>query len=213
MIGLLRWAPAAVLGVGAALVHGVAPQRAIPLERPLDEVVPAVIDGHGFEPIEVSEAEAQVAGFSDYLLRSYELEGDEASWATVYVGYYESQTQGRTIHSPKNCLPGSGWEPLQSTTATVSVPGGADYEVNRYILQRDDERALVLYWYQGRGRVAHDEYMVKLDLLRDAAIRRRSDEALVRVVVPVTDTEEEAFQKARSFAATLIPSVERALPQ
>jgi EpsI family protein len=84
--------------------------------------------------------------------------------------------------------------------------------VNRYLLQNEGQRALVLYWYQGRGRVAHNEYAVKWDLLRDAALHRRSEEALVRVVVPVVESEGAAFELARSVASELIPFVQRALP-
>lgn len=215
---VLRWAPALVFSLGAGLVHGLAPQKELTLRMPLDEVVPRVIEGLEATDQEVSEAEAAVVGFDDYLLRTYmppAAEGevqDSAKWVSAYVGFYENQTQGRTIHSPKNCLPGGGWEPLRSTVAEVNLPGGAVHQVNRYILQREEARALVLYWYQGRGRVAHNEYIVKLDLLKDAAIKRRSDEALVRIVVPVDDSEDAAFQQAQSFARTLIPALDRALP-
>jgi EpsI family protein len=80
------------------------------------------------------------------------------------------------------------------------------------MLKRDTEQALVLYWYQGRGRVEGNEYQVKLALLLDAALRRRTDEALVRIVVPVSGSEEEAFQMARALAGLVIPDLERALP-
>lgn len=215
---VLRWAPALIFALGAGLVNGLAPQKELSLRAPLDSVVPLAIDGMEARDQEVSEAEATVVGFDDYLLRVYMPAEDESGnpggeeWVSTYVGYYESQTQGRTIHSPKNCLPGGGWEPLRSTVAEIAVPGDAVHRVNRYVLQRDADQALVLYWYQGRGRVAHNEYLVKLDLLKDAAIRRRTDEALVRIVVPVTTSEEEAFRQARTFAETLIPALDRALP-
>jgi EpsI family protein len=127
------------------------------------------------------------------------------------VGYYDSQTQGKTIHSPKNCLPGSGWEALASSEVNIDTPAGP-VRVNRYLLQNNEAQALVLYWYQGRGRVESNEYVVKWDLLRDAALRQRSDEALVRVVVPVTDGEERAFQVAAQAASLLVPAVYGALP-
>lgn len=219
MTGLaLRWAPALVFSLGAGLVHGLAPQKDLPLRQPLDVVVPRVIDGMQATDQEVSEAEATVVGFDDYLLRIYEPAADPAgggesqAWVSAYVGYYESQTQGKTIHSPKNCLPGGGWEPLRSAVADVSLEDGTVHQVNRYVLQRNSEQSLVLYWYQGRGRVASNEYIVKLDLLKDAAIKRRTDEALVRIVVPVTSSEDAAFQQAQSFARTLIPALDRALP-
>ena len=213
MTGLVRWAPAGLFTAGAFLLHGLGPQEAVPLRQPLTEVVPQVLDGFlTSEDQEVSRAEARTAGFSDYLMRIYTGPGGSADWASLYVGYYESQTQGQTIHSPKNCLPGSGWEPLTSEVSEVRALDGNTYRVNRYILQRDDEQAVVLYWYQGRGRIAHNEYRVKWDLLRDAALRRRSDEALVRVVVPVTTTEEDAFQRALGVAQQAIPAVGKALP-
>lgn len=214
MTPLLQWAPAVVFGLGTVLVHGLGPQRVMELRAPLEDVVPRTLDGYDTSlDIEVSDAEARVAGFTDYLLRNYVDSGDETNYVSTYVGFYASQTQGQTIHSPKNCLPGSGWEPLANRVARIPVPGGTTHEVNRYILQREDEQALVLYWYQGRGRVAHDEYRVKWDLLRDASLRQRSDEALVRVVVPVRTTEDEAFETARRAAGRMIPAVDRALPE
>jgi EpsI family protein len=84
--------------------------------------------------------------------------------------------------------------------------------VNRYLLKNKQEQALVLYWYQGRGRVEANEYLVKWDLLRDAALRRRTEEALVRVVVPLTSTEAHAYELASAIAARLLPAVQQALP-
>jgi EpsI family protein len=180
---------------------------------PLTGAIP--VELHGFEgrDLQLSEQEAEVAGVSDYLLRFYSRGQGGTEGFSVYVGYYAAQTNGRTIHSPKNCLPGGGWQALSATSADVDVAGGRRTTVNRYLLQNEGERALVLYWYQGRGRVAHNEYIVKWDLLRDAALSRRSEEALVRIVVPVVGSDEAAaFDLARSVATELIPAVERALP-
>ncbi len=133
------------------------------------------------------------------------------AWFSLYIGYYESQAQGKTIHSPKNCLPGAGWEALSSEAVDVEVDGKT-VRVNRFLLQNGSERSLALYWYQGRGRIAHDEYRVKLNLLWDAALRRRSDEALVRIVVPVLTDEEAALDLAQKAARVVIPELDRALP-
>ncbi|HSE46109.1 MAG TPA: EpsI family protein, partial [Gemmatimonadales bacterium] len=131
----------------------------------------------------------------------------------VYVGYYDHQTQGKTIHSPKNCLPGSGWEALEAAPIAVTTANGP-VTVNRYLLQNKNQQALVFYWYQGRGRVAASEYQVKWELLRDAAVRGRSEEALVRVVVFLNDkvTESQAVDQASRVAADLVPAVFRSLP-
>lgn len=214
MTALLRWMPAIVMGLGATLVYGlVVPQRDMPLGVSLASVVPASFEDYVGTDQEISEAEASVAAFNEAVMRVYS-PADSASndWVSLYVGYYESQTQGRTIHSPKNCLPGGGWEPLASQVAQVETADGSTYDVNRYILQRDDERALVLYWYQGRGRVESNEYRVKFDLLRDAALKGRTDEALARIVVPITGSEEVAFKKAVDLAELVIPVLNTALP-
>ncbi len=212
---LLSWAPALVLGMGALFTVGIDGQRSMTLRAPLDEVVPREIAGEKGLDIEVSKEEQRVAGMSSYVMRVYSPKGDQAdqiaATLSVYVGYYAAQMQGRTIHSPKNCLPGSGWEALTSKAVTLNTTAGP-VKVNRYVLKRGQQRAVVLYWYQGRGRIESNEYRVKWNLLRDAALRRRSDEALVRIVVPAKTTEEAAFETASRAAVSLLPAVTQALP-
>lgn len=211
---LRSWAPAAILAAGVVLVARVDDQQRMPLREPLGRAVPSVLEGHGAYDLEIGEGERATAGMTSYVLRAYGADpvGNAAGAAfTLYVGYYDSQQKGKTIHSPRNCLPGAGWEPLAFGVATVATAQGA-VTVNRYLIQHDQERAVVLYWYQGRGRVEANEYAVKLDLLRDAALRGRSEEALVRVLVPVRASEDEAFELATRVAATVIPAVDRALP-
>jgi EpsI family protein len=212
----IRWAPAALLAAGAMLTLSAHRQDSLPLQAPLNSSVPAQLQGFRGRDVPVSAEEQRVAGMTDYVMRVYQAPAASvgtaaASAFSVYVGYYASQTHGKTIHSPKNCLPGAGWEALTQHVETLPTAGGP-VKVNRYLLQRGQERALVLYWYQGRGRIAANEYRVKLDLLRDAALRGRSDEALVRVIVPVRRSEREALELARRAAQELVPGVYRALP-
>jgi len=212
MTGLVQWLPAALLGLGALFTVGIDTQRDMRLRAPLDSTVPAELLGYSGRQVIVSPEEVKVAGVSAYLMRNYEsAAAPDTDWFSLYVGYYERQTQGRTIHSPKNCLPGGGWEPLASRTEEIET-GIGRVKVNRYLLQRGTEQALVLYWYQGRGRVESNEYVVKWDLLRDAALKQRSEEALVRIVVPVNEGEPAAFERAARAAAEIIPSVYGALP-
>jgi EpsI family protein len=210
----LAWTPAALFAVGAVFTVGVDLQRSLSLRMPLEEAVPSEIAGALGRDIRLSDAEVRVAGVTDYLMRGYEPGAESASALpfTVYVGYYDSQMQGKTIHSPKNCLPGAGWEALASTRVEIPGPDGP-VRVNRYLLKNGDAQALVLYWYQGRGRVESNEYVVKWDLLRDAALRQRSDEALVRVVVGIESDVEAAFAIAAEAAAALVGPVNQALPE
>lgn len=219
------WAPPAAFVFGGLLLVGVQQQTVPELRAPLATALPAAVRGMAPTDLEISDMEAEVAGFTDYALRVYgdfsespdavdpdAAGGDsaDARWASVYLGFYEQQTRGRTIHSPRNCLPGSGWEAISNRPQTLDTPSGS-VTVNRYVLQNGDAQALVLYWYQGRGRVAHDEYLVKWDLLRDAALMRRTDEALVRIVVPIAGSEDEAFEIAAEIARDLVGHVESAL--
>jgi EpsI family protein len=198
------------MGVGCIFTLFIDRQKELPLAAPLS-TLPVEVAGYQGMELPISEEEQRVAGMSTYSFRAYRKDSTEGF--SVYVGYYDHQTQGKTIHSPKNCLPGSGWEALQQTERTVATPKGPE-TVNRYLLQNGKERALVFYWYQGRGRVAANEYRVKWELLRDAAISGRSEEALVRIVVrlrpDMSETQAEAL--ATRVAAELIPSVYKVLP-
>ena len=211
----IGWPPAIVLAIGALLATaGVRTQRALPLREPLAASVPNAIDDYNGQDMQITPEEEKAVGVDSYLSRVFERSDTLAAgpnWFTLYVGYYERQTRGKTIHSPRNCLPGGGWEPLTNQVATIQTPAGP-VKVNRYLIQNGQRQALVLYWYQGRGRVASNEYAVKWDLVRDAALRRRSEEALVRIVVPIRGTEAAAFEVASRAAARFVPSVGNALP-
>jgi EpsI family protein len=194
-------------------VLGLGPDRIEPLvlREPLETIASAFGEYRAERDVPIPENERRVAGMDQYLFRQYV--ADSTHGFTLYIGYYEKQLSGKAIHSPKNCLPGAGWEPLQSTTETIQTAVGPG-QINRYLLQNGERRALVYYWYQGRGRIEASEYKVKWLLLKDSAIRRRTDEALVRLVVPLggTMTIDSATTVARSTAATLIPEVAKRIP-
>jgi EpsI family protein len=211
--------PAALLAVGCALISGVREQRALPLVKPL-ATLPTQMAGYSGRDLPVSEEEQRVAGMTNYVFRVFGQDSRDAF--SVYVGYYQSQTTGKSIHSPRNCLPGAGWQPLEKTEQAIQV-GSRTVYVNRYLLADSTGQALVYYWYQGRGRVASNEYRVKWDLLRDAALNGRTEEALVRIMVPVQrtrsmsetalhDAQRKADDLARAVAERLVPEVDHVLP-
>ena len=206
------WVPPVVLSLGVLLVTGLGGQPELPLRRALDTSVPQRIGEYAGRDVDLPGEERRVSGVSDYLLRVYSPERrSPAPMVSLYVGYYASQTRGRTIHSPRNCLPGAGWEVVQARRVVLSAPSGA-LAVNRSVIQRGEARAVVLYWYQGRGRTEADEYRVKWNLLRDSLLRRRSDEALVRIMVPVNGSEEHAYRLAAWAARSVVSGVTSALP-
>jgi len=200
------------MAAGFLLVQTSATQRSMPLRRPLADVVPAAIDGYAGSVLDIDDNEAAVAGMTTYLSRTYRSESATIPFFTLYVGYYESQTQGRTIHSPRNCLPGAGWEALRFETESVETAAGP-IRVARYLVQRGERRALVLYWYQGRGRVESGEYAVKYQLLRDAALHGRTEEALVRVMVPIGESAAASMDLAGAVTRVVVPALFESLPE
>jgi EpsI family protein len=198
-----RYLPAIVMLIGFALVWSARSQRAVPLAASLDSVLPEY-ENFRVTRQTVSTEEARIAGFTDYVARAF-WRPDSTVAFTSYVGYYDRQSQGHTMHSPKNCLPGAGWEILRADTGLVSA-NGKQYVVNKNLLKKEHYQALVLYWYQGRGRVAWSEYAVKWNLLRDAALEGHTEEALVRVIVYLprsTAIDGSKYRKALAEADSL----------
>jgi EpsI family protein len=158
-----------------------------------------------------------VLGLNDYLTRDYI--APNRTGVNLYIGYWESQRQGDTIHSPLNCLPGAGWEPLSQTIISVPdsrSPAGGSLPVNRVVVQKGLDRDLVLYWYQSHGRIVASEYASRFHLVVDAVRLNRTDGAIVRVVSPIDGDSPEAEQKAQDtgfhFISVLLPQLAPYLP-
>jgi len=135
--------------------------------------------------------------------------------AGLYIAYFQTQRYGQAPHSPKNCLPGSGWEPVQEDFIFLRVPGwDAPIKVNRYVVQHGEEKSVTLYWYQSHNRVIAAEYAAKFWAVADSIRYRRSDTALVRVVVP-TNSSSHALSDAvgRDFVTAAYPVIEGYLPR
>jgi EpsI family protein len=153
----------------------------------------------------------KIAGVDDYLSRLYESPGKEP--ISVYIGYYQSQRTGHLIHSPKNCLPGSGWEPIRSGRVTLTSPEGIQAPVNLYVIENGLRRQLVLYWYQTHGRIVASEYSAKAYMVLDALRMNRTDAALVRVITPLDRNETVSLERAQQFATELLASSDQYLPR
>ena len=134
---------------------------------------------------------------SDYLLRDFRKPNGPV--ANLYVGYYASQRTGATYHSPLNCLPGSGWMLSEPGKATVTLPDGTSFVANKYVIQNGEFKSLMVYWYEGRGRSVSSEYWGKVYTVLDSVRMRRSDGGMVRVTVPITNSEAAAEQSAIEF--------------
>ena len=187
-----------------ALTHG---EKVIP-RVPLRDLPYSIGPWNG-QDLPLSPAIVAAVRVTDHANRAYV----DASGIPVqlYVGYYSSQRTGDTIHSPKNCLPGSGWEPVRSEYITLDVQGRR-LVVNEYVIQKDQNRQMVLYWYQNGGRVLASEYSAKFWMISDAISRNRTDGALVRVVTPMNDGEVNAQARLIRFTQDFFPQLSSILP-
>ena len=136
--------------------------------------------------------------------------GHEPLW--LYVGFYQSQRTGATYHSPKNCLPGAGWQFVRSEYVKVPLPGTSGVTINKVLIQKGLDRQMILYWYQDRGRIIASEYWAKGYLIWDAMTKNRTDGSLVRISIPVVHSPHEAYQEGLRFLQDLWPALLDSMP-
>ncbi|MBC7956418.1 MAG: VPLPA-CTERM-specific exosortase XrtD [Cytophagales bacterium] len=151
----------------------------------------------------------------DHLIANYARPGEP--WVNFYTAYYDSQSGGQSAHSPRTCMPGGGWKiaQLEEAPVAMSVPGlPASMQVNRAVIQKGEQRQLVYYWFNQRGRQLTNELTVKWFILYDGITRHRSDGALIRLVTPVAPGEDLALADRRLivFMNTIAPRLRSHVP-
>jgi EpsI family protein len=171
--------------------------------------LPYAVGGwQGVDDGSLDRATAAQLGADEYVTRTY-ANSDQAP-VGLYVAYYASQRPGVSIHSPLHCLPGTGWETLDVATMTLQADGaagGSGGKIRRLIMRKNLDRAVVMYWYQLHGRMVANEVKSKLYLLGHSLRLRRSDAALVRIVVPVSGEPDAAAARGLSFVRELLPQL------
>jgi EpsI family protein len=192
-----------------SLSHG----EKVPLARPLADFPHQLGSWRQLQEGYIDAETMAVLRADDVLSRVYGSPevGDAGS---LFVAYFKSQRAGQTPHSPKNCLPGSGWVPSASDAITIHVAGRSrPIVVNRYVVSRGNDKSVVLYWYQSRDRVVASEYWAKLYAAADAVRYDRTDTALVRVIVQIRDQgEAQATAHAVAFVQTFFGPLRQFLP-
>lgn len=206
-----RWSIAIVLLLAATVAMAKLPHGTVmELSQPLQTFPLELADWHGFDQ-PLTDRITAAAGVDAYLSRFYfRLGGDNVG---LYVGYYKSQQTGEWVHSPKNCLPGTGWQPVKASEVVLHVPDGRALPVNLYIVENDREKLLVLYWYQSHGRVISSEFAAKIYLVIDAIRLNRTDTSLVRITTKLGNDENKTRQLAVSFAEQIIPRLDQIIPK
>jgi EpsI family protein len=201
-----------VLLLQAAVFYGFTRGERIPHEKQLanfsltsSEWIPMRDEALDAETLDVLKAD-------DTLSRVYQNQST-GEGVNLFVAYFGTQRTGKTPHSPKNCLPGSGWVPSESGMMQVPIEGANPITVNRYVVSRGQYESVVLYWYQAHGNVIASEYRAKLFTIFDSMRYRRSDTSLVRVVAPVAGGDtERAVRSAEEFIEVVFQPLRNYLP-
>lgn len=185
------------------------------------EVVPARHDLTAFpymvgewsgKPDRLEDLVLNTLKLTDYVIADYSK--GENKGVNFYAAYYASQRKGESAHSPRSCIPGGGWRIASHETVALDL-GGAKQASNRLLIQLGDNRQLVYYWFQQRGRIITNEYLVKWYLFWDALTRNRSDGALVRLTTQVSTGEDiaKADQRLLDFARSVRPLLPEFIPE
>lgn len=202
-----------VLIAQAVLFYSASHGEMTPLAAPLSGFPAKVGDWQLQQEGVIDQETLDILKADDTLTRWYT--GPEGG-ANLFIAFFKTQRQGQSPHSPKNCLPGTGWQPSETGRIDVPVEGalGGSIHINQYVVAKGAAQDVVLYWYQTRGRVIADEFAAKFYLISDSIRHHRSDTALVRIVVPIAqDRTKEAEQVGTDFVRAFYPVVKAYLPR
>jgi EpsI family protein len=205
---------AALLATTAILLHGRSSSEIIAARRPLASFPDQIGNWKG-SSVPIPQDALEVLGPGDFLLRIYENPTLKQPYVDLFLAYFPSQRAGDTIHSPKHCLPGAGWLPVESSRVTLTLPTHAPFVANRYVIAKGEDRQLVMYWYLAHDRAVASEYWAKFYLITDAIQMNRSDGSLVRLTTPIPDGEsvDAAQQRLLSFAGDVVPLLSDYIPR
>jgi EpsI family protein len=193
-----------------AILHFRAPGEAVPVRKPLDAFPHVLGAWHGREATIFETNALNTLKLTDALMRRYVDPAGRSIW--LYIGYWATQTGGE-IHSPRNCLPAAGWEPIEASLLTIPLPAPHPaITINRYLIQKQQETQLVLYWYHSQGKAVASDLAAKIELVRRAIARNRTDGALVRISSPVHGGVQQTTERLVAYAQAIYPVLGEHLP-
>ncbi|MCP4269919.1 MAG: EpsI family protein [Candidatus Brocadiaceae bacterium] len=184
--------------------------KPVPITKSL-EGFPIQIDGWSGKAHKFSQNVYDILGVDDSVLIDYE--NGKNKKVSMYVGYYESQKQGEIIHSPKNCMLGSGWQPIEISEIKISSDSGK-IPVMKMIVGKHSQKQVVLYWYQSGNRAVANEYFQRLYFIHDSIRYNRTNAAFIRFISPVSgDDYEGSLQLLTNFIKKIMPTLNEYLPK
>jgi EpsI family protein len=200
----------ALLLAAGAYIQLVEP-RAVLLDRPLSEF-PARVGQWRMVREDIFSPEIMaVLRPTDYLSRDYA--DEQGNVVTLYIGYHGGRKGDGGIHSPRNCLPSSGWYINSSGLIPVSLDDGRDIEIVDTVMSKDVYTVSFYYWYQVRGGILTNEYALKLSEMWNSLVSQRKDAAFIRVSMPIGDPHQGRDPAMDRFVADFYPLIHQYLPK
>jgi len=205
-------AAAALIAFTTIYLHGRGEDWLSPPHLQVTDFPRQVGGWQGGDALPFSADTLQVLGPGEFLERIYQRPSQPG--VDLFLAYFPSQRTGDTIHSPRHCLPGAGWEPIESSPLQLTGPDGKPITVNYWVIAKGEQKQVALYWYQAHGRVVANEYRAKVYQVWDAMRLNRTDGSLVRVITPVSGlvSLDSAKQRDVNFAEQLLPMLGSYIP-
>jgi EpsI family protein len=199
-----------ILLITAGLTSFASQSERIAPNKPFSQF-PLEIDQWKGVKSEMDQEVYNILGVEDYIMANYRNNSEEM--VNLYVGFYQSQKEGDIIHSPKNCMPGAGWNITKTSIETVLMKEtGKNINVIKLLLQKGAQKQIVLYWFQSRGRIISSEYMQKIWLVIDSVTKHRTDGSFVRLISPVVVDEQTTIKILKEFANKVYPVLREHIP-
>ena len=215
------WPIVGLLAATAALIHVRGDQDRVPNSTSLSQF-PGTIGRWSSTNVPIQQDVLDVLGKGSFLNRIYTETGQlqpqgkpaDAESVGLFIGYFPTQRTGQSIHSPQNCLPGSGWVFESSGTTDIADAGGKTIRVGEYVISDGNSKDEVLYWYRAHGRSIASDYAAKLYTLMDSIRYSRTDAALVRIVTTIRpgESRQAAHDRAVNFVKQTSPLLPAYIP-
>ena len=209
MSNMMRFMIVYVLFAATALVILFHRDTEVPTKRPFSEFPQQVQTWQMSTSSEFSAAVLGVLKPTDYLYRQYKDFGGKT--VSLYIGFHGGGKDGGEIHSPKHCLPGSGWFEVSSRRGVLVIPGDT-INLVRAVYKKGDSRELFIYWFQVRDRSISEEYSLKLAEIVNSALYSRRDASFIRVSMPIETDDQAAMVLGERFVRDMFPTIRRFLP-
>lgn len=181
----------------------------VPITKPFEQFPAEIAGWRMVGEARMSDNIQKVLKASDTLTRQYVSSDGKNVW--LYIGYHGGGKGTGGIHSPKHCLPGSGWFEV-STQKSVLDLAGEKINLVQAVYQKGADREAFIYWFQARNKTINDEYSLKLAEITNSVLYRRRDTAFIRISVPFETDQQVATALGERFVKDILPTIRGFLP-